>query len=282
MYQQPSNRRSRRRRYNADYHNVTGMRLPGLLGVITNPKLFLGAMIVMGISMLFAILPGFSTGGNTNTASNGQVHQANELPDQPLGTPDANATGTPQAQATPTAVVKRYDTPPSMAIDPSKQYIATIKTAKGDIKIQLDAKDAPQTVNSFVFLARQGYYNDTPFMQLVKNNDGSKFVAQAGDPTCHSGTPCQALGTPGYSIPKETTPLPFSRGAVGMGGSSPTSNGGQFFISFGDYPALNGKYTIFGQVIAGQDVLDKLSLMDLTQADPGQADTILSIDITEA
>jgi cyclophilin family peptidyl-prolyl cis-trans isomerase len=158
--------------------------------------------------------------------------------------------------------------------------MSTIKTSKGDIQVKLDPKDAPQTVNSFVFLAKDGYYNNTPFMELVKNQDGSKFVAQTGDPTCESGASCQALGTPGYSIAKETTNVPFDRGSVGMGGSSPTSNGGQFFISYGRYPALDGKYTIFGQVISGQEVLDKLSLLDLTQANPGEADTIISISIT--
>jgi cyclophilin family peptidyl-prolyl cis-trans isomerase len=275
--QQRSNRNTRRRRYSSDYGSVTGMKMTGVLGVITNPKLFLGAMVLMGVAMLFSVIPGISTGRN-NTTSNGQVHQAGEVADKPAdsGTPaDASQ---PQAQLTPTT--KRYDTPPSMVIDPSKSYIATIKTTKGDIQVKLDPQAAPESVNSFVFLANDGYYNNTPFMELVKNSDGSKFVAQAGDPTCESGASCQALGTPGYSIKKETTDLPFDKGAVGMGGSSPTSNGGQFFISFGRYPALDGKYTIFGQVVSGQDVLDQLQLLDLTQADPGQADSIISISIT--
>lgn len=274
--QQRSNRGNRRRRYTADYHNVSGMKMTGLMGLITNPKLFVGAMVLMGGAMLFSVIPGISTGTTSSTNSNGQVHQAGEVADKPADQTDSTAQ--PEAQITPTT--KRYDSPPSTIIDPAMSYVATIKTSRGDIQIKLDPKGAPQAVNSFVFLAKDGYYNNTPFMQLVKNSDGSKFVAQAGDPTCKSGASCQALGTPGYHIDKETTTLPFDKGAVGMGGSSPTSNGGQFFISYGDYPALNGKYTIFGQVVAGQDVLDKISLLDLTQADPGQADMIVSIDIT--
>jgi cyclophilin family peptidyl-prolyl cis-trans isomerase len=106
------------------------------------------------------------------------------------------------------------------------------------------------------------------------NPDGSRFVAQTGDPTA------TGLGTPGYSIDKETTDHPFDRGAVGMGGSSPTSNGGQFFISYGDYPALDGKYTIFGRVTSGLDVLDQLSLLDSSGGNA--ADSILSVEIDES
>ncbi len=276
--QQRSNRGNRRRRYDSDYHSVGSMKMTGLLGFITNPKLFVGAMVLMGAAMLLSVLPGFSTGRNT-TASNGQIHQAGEVADKPA---DAASTDPSQPQAVKTPVSKRYDTPPSTTINPAKAYVATIKTTKGDIQIKLDPKDAPQSVNSFVFLANEGYYNNTPFMELVKNTDGSKFVAQAGDPTCKSGGLCQALGTPGYSIDKETTNLPFAKGSVGMGGTSPTSNGGQFFISYADYPALNGKYTIFGQVVSGQDVLDKLNLLDLTQSDPGQSDSIISVSVTES
>jgi cyclophilin family peptidyl-prolyl cis-trans isomerase len=173
--------------------------------------------------------------------------------------------------------VKRFDTAPPMTVDPAKSYQATVKTTQGNIQLQLDAKAAPQTVNSFVFLAKQGYYNNTPFMQVVTNADGGKFTAQAGDPT---GT---GLGSPGYFIPKETTSAPFNKGAVGMGGSANNSNGGQFFISYGDYPALTNKYTIFGHVVAGQDVLDKLNLLDLTKKDSGGSpDKILSVDIQES
>jgi cyclophilin family peptidyl-prolyl cis-trans isomerase len=200
--------------------------------------------------------------------------QANEAADVPAETTTPGAEG---PNATPVPTVKRYTAPPPMTIDTSKTYTATVNTTAGTMQIKLDPKAAPQAVNAFVFLANDGYYNNTQFMELVKAPDGSKFYAQAGDPTA------TGLGTPGFSVPKETTDLPFDRGAIGMGGTAENSNGGQFFISFGDYPALNGKYTVFGQVTSGLDVLDKITLLDLTdRANPGTGDKIVSITITES
>lgn len=275
---QPSNRGTRRRQYSRQYHSVTKTKLPGILGIVTNPKIFVGMMVLMGAAMIFSVLPGVST--PAPVSDDGQIRQANELPDVARSTPEPGSTAAPQTSASP--VAKRYDTAPAVTVDPARRYIATVKTSKGDFQLELDPRQAPEAVNSFVFLAKEGYYNNTPFMQLNKNQDGSKFVTQAGDPTCRSNAFCPALGTPGYSIRKETTSTAFTRGVVGMGGSSSTSNGGQFFISYGDYPALNGKYTIFGRVIAGMDVVDRLTLLDLTTTDPGQADTILTVDIAES
>jgi peptidylprolyl isomerase len=119
-----------------------------------------------------------------------------------------------------------------------------------------------------VFLANDGYYTGTEFLQVVKNEDGSKFVAQAGDPT-ETG-----YGTAPFPISKETTNRPFSRGAV-------VFDSGHFFFSFGDYPTLNGKYTIFGQVVAGLDVLDKLALLDVKSSTASTGDEIQSITIAE-
>jgi peptidylprolyl isomerase len=201
--------------------------------------------------------------------------QNNELPDAPRDAEGNVTTGT-AVPVNPTATVKRYTAPPALAIDTGQRYLATIETPKGQIQIELYPDQAPEAVNAFIFLAQEGYYDSTAFMQLAKNPDGSKFYTQAGDPT-RTG-----LGTPGFSIRKEQTTLPFARGAVGMGGSAEDSNGGQFFISYGDYPALNGKYTIFGRVVSGLDVLDRLSLLDLT---PGataasSSDQIQSVTIT--
>jgi cyclophilin family peptidyl-prolyl cis-trans isomerase len=197
----------------------------------------------------------------------------NELPDVPRDQADGS---TAPAAATP-ANIKRYSQAPAMAIDTSKRYVATISTAKGDIQVELYPDQAPEAVNAFVFLAKDGFYDGTPFMELVKNPDGSKFYTQAGDPT-RTG-----LGSPGFSVRKEQTTRPFARGAVGMGGSSANSNGGQFFISFGNYPALDGKYTIFGQVVSGLDVLDRITLLDLTtDGAPGPSDLIQSVSISES
>jgi peptidyl-prolyl cis-trans isomerase B (cyclophilin B) len=251
----------------------TKLDLPGPLRVMTNPKVF----VTMGIIFAVAIIASLFAGaiGLNPTTSEGPANQANELPDVPRGAEDGSeeATG-----VRPTVVpIKRYTAGPQQVIDTSKRYIATIKTSEGEIKLELYPDQAPEAVNAFVFLARDGYYNGTPFMELVKDQNGSKFYAQAGDPT-ETG-----LGTPGFSIKKELTSRPFARGAVGMGGSSSTSNGGQFFISFGDYPALTGKYTIFGQVVSGLDVLDRISLLDVRGGgSSSSADEIVSVEITES
>jgi cyclophilin family peptidyl-prolyl cis-trans isomerase len=249
--------------------------LPGPLRVLTNPKLFVIMGIIFVVGMLVGLLPGVIN-GPSSTGDTGPVRQANEAPDVPVAEvpPDGSQTTT---QPPPNTAVKRYTSPPPMSIDTSKNYLATIKTTKGDIQVQLYPEQAPEAVNAFVFLARDGYYNGTSFMELVKNPDGSRFYAQAGDPT-RTG-----LGSPGFSIKKEQTSRPFAKGALGMGGAAENSNGGQFFISYGDYPALNGKYTIFGQVVGGLDVLDRISLLDVTNRTPsGAGDAVQSVEITES
>ncbi len=280
MSQPPQNRRSRRENTGGVSDiKYSEMDLPGPLKFLGNPKLFMIVAAVAGITMVLGLLLGaLSSTKNTNTAG---PQQMNEAPDVPLGTvsPDASGASGPTGASGATAKIKRYNAAPPMTIDTSKSYVATIKTDKGDIQVQLYADKAPDTVNTFVFLANDGYYNGTPFMELVANSDGSKFTAQTGDPT-QTG-----YGTPGFSIPKETTDLPFDQGAIGMGGTAANSNGGQFFLSYGDYPSLNGKYTIFGQIISGMDVLNQLSLLNLTGNSDGVGpapDTIQSITITSS
>jgi len=259
-------RRGRRRRYTQTYTAASKADLPGPLRILSHPRVF----TIVGIIFAAAIVGGLLYGAIGSSRGGSTQQQANEAPDQPT---DAENATTPLPAVTPTA--RRFDAPPPMTIDLTKAYVATIRTDKGEITIMLDSQAAPAAVNSFVFLARQGYYDGTPFMEIAKNPDGTPFAAQAGDPT-RTG-----LGTPGYSIAKEATAAPFDKGAVGMGGSSATSNGGQFFISFGDYPALTGKYTIFGRVISGMDVLSKLSLLDPSK--PAAAgDEILSVSISES
>ncbi|HMN30272.1 MAG TPA: peptidylprolyl isomerase, partial [Caldilineaceae bacterium] len=134
-----------------------------------------------------------------------------------------------------------------MTIDPQKIYYATFKSERGDIRVQLFADRAPQTVNNFVFLAREGFYNDTVFHRVL---DG--FMAQGGDPT---GT---GMGGPGYTFGDEFNPsLTFDRpGLLAMANSGPSTNGSQFFITFAPTEWLNNLHTIFGEVVSGQDVLD--------------------------
>lgn len=266
----PQNRRARRERVSDEMRtDPYKLELPGPLRLLTDRRVFFTMGIVFVVAIVASLFAGMV---GTPTTSESTTGQMNELADVPR-----DEEGNAAAPDLAPVAIKRYATPPEMTIDQRKTYTATISTPKGDIQMQLYASEAPEAVNAFVFLAKDGYYTGTPFMELVKDTNGSKFYTQAGDPT-RTG-----LGSPGFSIKKEQTDLPFKKGAVGMGGSSTTSNGGQFFISFGDYPTLNGKYTIFGQVTGGLDVLERLSLLDVRN-DPGfsGADQITSITITES
>jgi cyclophilin family peptidyl-prolyl cis-trans isomerase len=144
---------------------------------------------------------------------------------------------------------------PEMQIDVNKQYLATLDTDRGQIVIELLPKAAPVTVNNFVFLARQGYYEGVTFHRVIPG-----FVAQGGDPT---GT---GAGGPGYFIPNEDSDLTFDGpGVVAMANSGRDRNGSQFFITYDALPTLNGGYTIFGRVTSGMEVA-----LSLTPRDPSQ------------
>jgi cyclophilin family peptidyl-prolyl cis-trans isomerase len=159
-----------------------------------------------------------------------------------------------------------------MMIDPAKQYTATVKMEKGgEFVISLYADKSPITVNSFVFLARDGYFDGVTFHRVL---DG--FMAQGGDPT---GT---GRGGPGYHFVNENSDLTFDQaGVVAMANAGPDTNGSQFFITFGPTPQLNGGYTIFGQVTSGMDVVNGLTRRD-PDANPNfEGDRISSITITE-
>src|SRR5215208_2895564 len=149
----------------------------------------------------------------------------------------------------PTDGFEQYNAYPEMTIDVNKQYFATFKLANGgEFVVQLFPDKAQKTVNSFVFLARQGFYDGTTFHRVLDD-----FMAQGGDPT---GT---GSGGPGYEFEYEPNDLTFDKpGVVAMANNAPASptNGSQFFITFVPYPSLNGGYTIFGQVIEGMDVVN--------------------------
>lgn len=147
---------------------------------------------------------------------------------------------------------KTYSAPPPMTIDTSKQYTATIETEKGDLVLELFAKDVPVTVNNFVFLAREGFYHGTTFHRVVPG-----FVAQGGDPT---GT---GTGTPGYSFADEFTKHTHVAGALSMANSGPNTNGCQFFITYAPQPHLDSKHSVFGQLTEGMDVLETIEQGDI-------------------
>jgi len=175
-------------------------------------------------------------------------------------TQQAASNGTADAGATQTGgtTTKSYSGKPELAIDEDKAYFATIKMDIGDIKIELFPDEAPETVNSFVFLARDGYFDGLTFHRVIPG-----FVAQGGDPT---GT---GRGGPGYTIPDEVNDHKFIDGAVGMAKTSaPDSAGSQFFICYAPQPNLDGAYTVFGQIAEGRDVLDKITPRDPARGEP--------------
>lgn len=168
---------------------------------------------------------------------------------------------------------RQFASCPPMTIDPSKQYLATLHTEKGDIGLQLYADKAPLAVNSFIFLSKQGWFDGVTFHRVIQG-----FVAQGGDP---SGT---GFGTPGYAFDNEISPdLKFDGpGVLAMANAGPGSNGSQFFITLAATPKLDGSYTIFGKVVSGMDVVEKLTPRDPSQGfglPPG--DKILSVRIEE-
>ncbi len=174
-------------------------------------------------------------------------------------------------------MTKQYSSPPAMAIDQNKNYTAVIHTTLGDMQAELFAKETPNTVNNFVFLARDGYYNNVKFHRIIKN-----FMAQTGDPT---GT---GAGSPGYKFGDEPVTRSYVRGTLAMANAGPNTNGSQFFIVHQDYP-LPKNYTIFGLVTdkASLDTLDKIATVPV-KASPGgepsaptQDIRITGIDITE-
>lgn len=168
---------------------------------------------------------------------------------------------------------RQYTSCPAVTVQQNKQYIATLHTQKGNVVIQLFADKAPMTVNSFLFLVREGWYDDITFHRVIP-----EVFAQTGDP---SGT---GKGNPGYYVITEIDPaLTFDKpGMVAMVNSGPDTSGSQFFITYAPVPQYNGQYTIFGQVLSGMDVLAQLTPRD---AQPGTdtpaGDTLMSITIEE-
>ncbi|HLG64137.1 MAG TPA: peptidylprolyl isomerase [Ktedonosporobacter sp.] len=168
---------------------------------------------------------------------------------------------------------KQYGSPPAMQIDPAKKYTAVMHTAKGDISIELFAAQAPITVNNFVFLAREGFYNNTTFHRVIGG-----FMVQGGDPT---GT---GTGGPGYRFNDEPGALALKHdkaGILSMANAGRNTNGSQFFITYGPQPHLNGKHGVFGQVVQGMNVLKEIRERD-PQRDRQPGDALISVDIVES
>jgi peptidyl-prolyl cis-trans isomerase B (cyclophilin B) len=144
---------------------------------------------------------------------------------------------------------KQWNKAPELNIDLKKKYTAVIETNKGTIEMQLFPEHAPKTVNNFVFLAREGFYDGVSFHRVISN-----FMVQGGDPT---GT---GTGGPGYKFEDETynNPLKHETGVISMANAGPNTNGSQFFITHSPQPHLNGKHTVFGKVVKGMDVVNAI------------------------
>jgi cyclophilin family peptidyl-prolyl cis-trans isomerase len=173
---------------------------------------------------------------------------------------------------------KQWSKAPDMVVDASKRYSATLHTNKGDITFDLLMADAPKTVNNFVFLARAGYYDDTPFHRII-----SGFVIQGGDPT---GT---GRGGPGYRFEDEPINRNYELGTLAMANAGPNTNGSQFFVIVGPSGRqLPKNYTIFGKVTAGMEVVDDIARTPTTgpsggeRSTPVEPITLKKVTITES
>ena len=158
---------------------------------------------------------------------------------------------------------KQWQQSPEMKIDSKKQYLVKMETDKGTIELELYPQYAPLTVNNFVFLAREGYYDGVTFHRVIAN-----FMIQGGDPT---GT---GRGGPGYNFADEFSgnPLKHETGSLSMANAGPGTNGSQFFITHAPQPHLNGHHTVFGKVVKGQDVVNAIR----------QGDAMTRVEIVES
>lgn len=157
---------------------------------------------------------------------------------------------------------KSWPTPPAMSIDPKKVYKVSIETTRGVIELELYPQHAPITVNNFVFLSKEGFYDGVVFHRVISN-----FVIQGGDP---NGT---GMGGPGYKFQDEVAnnPLRHERGSLSMANAGPNTNGSQFFIAHSPQPHLNGRHTVFGKVVNGLDVVDAIR----------QGDKMIKVTVSE-
>jgi peptidyl-prolyl cis-trans isomerase B (cyclophilin B) len=157
---------------------------------------------------------------------------------------------------------QQWSMPPEMEIETDRKYTVSIETDRGEITLELYPQHAPKTVNNFVFLARQGFYDGVSFHRVIAD-----FMIQGGDPT-GSGR-----GGPGYRFADEFdgNPLKHERGVISMANAGPNTNGSQFFITHVATPHLDGRHTVFGKVTSGQDVVDAIrqgdSMISVTVAD---------------
>jgi cyclophilin family peptidyl-prolyl cis-trans isomerase len=247
--------------------DATHLQRTGIFRLFSNYRVFaiIGAVAIIGGLAISAVYQGGGPGDSTgDTSVRGEGVQREET-----AVPDATS------ETGASATIKRYTAPPPLSIDPAKEYVAVIKTSKGDIKVELLADEAPATVNNFVFLARDKFYDGVTFHRVIKG-----FIAQSGDPT---GT---GNDGPGYDLAIEETDEPFTAGVLAMANrrvAGSLNNGSQFFFTLEDEPTLQDTHTAFGRVVEGMDVLQSLTERN-PELNPGlpPGDRIESITIEEA
>jgi len=258
---------SRRRTYQLSHASPSEIYKPGFpMNILGDVRWFAIVGVVVAVAMVVTAV--LTTGG---------LDQGN--PDAlPTATPTASATADASPTGSPTPAPKQFEKA-EQVIDAEKYtYSATFKTSKGDFTVRLFADVAPNTVNSFVFLAKQGFYNNTTFHRVVSN-----FVIQGGDPT---GT---GTGGPGYQTQDEPNELRNKKGTIAMAKvSGQTQFGSQFFINLKDNPSLDydnpsaNKFYPFGEVVSGMDVVEAIGRVQVGQGDrPVEPVIISTIEITE-
>lgn len=164
-------------------------------------------------------------------------------------------------QDLPMKNIKQYPSPPELIIEEGKTYKAKLITSEGDIILELNTAQTPRTANNFIFLAKDGFYNDTIFHRVING-----FMIQGGDPK-GNGT-----GGPGYRFDDEEFEGEYTRGTIAMANAGPNTNGSQFFIMHQDYP-LPPNYVIFGKVTEGLEIVDKIAGAETTYSPNGEKST---------
>lgn len=258
-------RRRRRRGGQVPSLGSAKAKLPFPYSLLANVKLFyLLGVLVMVVGLLSAIL--VTTGGSSPPSPS-----PTKSPEQSAGDQVAAA----KSEEPPP--FKTYAVPPPLTIDPSRRYLAAIETEKGTIQVELFAQAAPQTVNNFVFLAREGFYEGVTFHYVRKG-----FIAMAGDPACTlASNACTGLDGPGYTLSREGSPASHVAGALAMVSEGGVSHGSQFYIAYDDLSQrLDGSAVVFGRVVKGMDVLASLSEKTNPRLSP-PGDRIVRITVEE-
>ncbi|MEP7189118.1 MAG: peptidylprolyl isomerase [Roseiflexaceae bacterium] len=237
----------------------------------------LSALVVVAIFVVLGFTLASNRPGSGQSAAAPTADAFSAVPPEAVptaaGAPAETAPTAGTSAAAPAGQQQSYAAAPPMTIDPAKRYTATITTPRGDFLVNLRPDLAPQTVNSFVFLAKAGFFNGLTWHRVLPN-----FMAQGGDPTGTGG------GGPGYTVPDEfTDKVKFDKpGILAMANTGqPNSGGSQFFVTTAPADYLDGKYTIFGEVTQGQEIVNAIPLSDPQQNPTTPGEQIVKIAIDE-